>query len=54
MGELQAGHGGDLQPVEFHPCVAAVAGVVGDGDLAPRQGGELVWRLGWLAFTSRT
>jgi hypothetical protein len=40
--EVQAGDGGDLQAAEFHAGVAAVAGVVGDGDLAPGQGGQLV------------
>jgi hypothetical protein len=42
VGEVQASHGGDLQAAEFDPAVAAVAGVVGEGDLAPRQGGELL------------
>jgi hypothetical protein len=31
--------------------VAAVVGVVGDWDLAPRQSGELVVEVGWLALT---
>ena len=42
VGEVQASDGGDLQAAEFHPVVAAVAGTVGDGDLAPGEAGELV------------
>jgi hypothetical protein len=41
VGEVQTGHGGDLQPAELHAAVAAVAGVVGDGDLAPGQALQL-------------
>jgi hypothetical protein len=51
VAEVQAGDGGDLQPAEFDPAVAAVAGVVSDGDVAPGQGLELVVDAGWLAFT---
>jgi hypothetical protein len=42
VGEVQAGDGGDLQAAELGTAVAAVAGVVGDRDLVPRQGLELV------------
>jgi hypothetical protein len=42
VGEVQASDGGDLQAAQFHPVVAAVAGTVGDGDLAPGEAGELV------------
>jgi len=42
VGEVQAGDGGDLQAADLGPAVASVTGAVGDGDLAPRQGGQLV------------
>jgi len=42
VGEVQASDGGGLQAAELGPTMAAVAGVVGDGDLAPGQGGQLV------------
>jgi hypothetical protein len=42
VGEVQASHGGDLQLAKLHAAVAAVAGVVGDRDVAPGQGGQLV------------
>jgi hypothetical protein len=42
VGEVQAGDGGDLEPADLGPAVAVVAGVVGDGDLAPRQDLELL------------
>jgi hypothetical protein len=41
LGEPQASDGGDLQAAELHACVAAVAGLVHDGNVAPRQGGQL-------------
>src|SRR5215216_3644226 len=37
VGEVQASDGGDLQAAELDVAVAAVAGVVGDGDVAPWQ-----------------
>jgi hypothetical protein len=36
MREVQESDGGDLQAAELYAVVAAVAGVVGDGDSAPR------------------
>jgi hypothetical protein len=42
VGEVQASHGGCLQAAALGAAVAAVAGGVGDGDLAPWQGLELV------------
>jgi hypothetical protein len=41
-GGSQACDGGDLEAAELHACVAAVAGLVSDADVAPGQGGELV------------
>jgi len=41
-GRVQASDGGCLQAADLHAVVAAVVGVVGDGDLAPGQGGQLV------------
>jgi hypothetical protein len=41
-GKPRASDGGDLQAADLGPTVAAVAGVVLDGDLVPGQGGELV------------
>ena len=46
VGEVQARHGGDLEPAELDPAVPAVAGLVHHGDVAPRQGGELVAQAG--------
>jgi hypothetical protein len=40
-------------PEELHPVVAAALGVVGDGDLWPRQGGELLVEGGWVGWPSR-
>jgi len=34
MGEVQASRGGDLEAAELDPAVAAVAGVVGNGEQA--------------------
>jgi hypothetical protein len=42
VGEVQAGNGGDLQAAGLDPAVAAVAGVVGDRDLALGQSLELL------------
>jgi hypothetical protein len=39
-----------LQAAELGAAVGAVAGVVGDGDLAPRQGGELAVQGGLVAL----
>jgi hypothetical protein len=39
--EVQAGDGGDLQPADLDPAVAAVAGVIQDGDVAPGQASQL-------------
>jgi hypothetical protein len=44
VGKVQASDGGDLETTDLHVVVAAVAGVVGDGDVAPWQGGEPVLR----------
>ena len=40
--QVQASDGGCLQAADLYACVAAVAGVVGDGDGSPGQGGQLV------------
>jgi hypothetical protein len=40
--EVQASDGGDLEPAGLDAAMAAVAGAVGDGDLVPRQGDELL------------
>jgi hypothetical protein len=50
VGEVQASHGGDLRPAELHAAVAAVAGVVGDRDVAPRQGSELIVEAGLVSL----
>jgi hypothetical protein len=50
VGEVQASDGGDRQAAELGPAVAAVAGVVGDGDVAPGQCLELVVQRGLVAF----
>jgi hypothetical protein len=42
VGEVQASDGGDLEPAGLDAAMAAVAGAVGDGDLVPRQGDELL------------
>jgi hypothetical protein len=42
VGEVQAGDSGDLQAAGLHAAVAAVAGVVSDGDITPGQELELV------------
>jgi hypothetical protein len=42
VGEVQASDRGDLQVADLDPAVAAVAGVVLDGDLPPGQDLELV------------
>ena len=51
VGEVQAGDGGDLQAANLGAAVAAVAGVVGNGDSG--HGRVVSWwcRLGWLALT---
>jgi hypothetical protein len=36
------GHGGDLQDAALVTAMASLTGVIGDGDLPPGQGGELV------------
>src|SRR6266508_4489613 len=41
---------GDLQATDLDAVVAAVAGVVGEGDLAPGQGLELLLQRGLVAF----
>jgi hypothetical protein len=51
VGEVQASDGGDLQAAQLHAAVAAVADVVGDGDVAPWQASQLLVHVGWLAFT---
>jgi hypothetical protein len=50
VGEVQASDGGDLQAAELHAVVAAVAGVVGDGDLAPGQRLELLVQRGLVGL----
>src|SRR5215203_1292602 len=50
VGEVQAGDGGDLQAAGLDPAVAAVAGAVGDGDLAPGQASQLVVQGGLVAL----
>jgi len=45
VGEVQTSDGGDLEAADLHAVVAAVAGVVGDGDVASWQGGELMLEL---------
>ncbi len=50
MGEVQAGDGGCLQAADLGAAVAAVAGVVGDGDVWPGQELELVLERGLVAF----
>jgi hypothetical protein len=50
VGEAQISDGGDLEAAEFHAVVAAVAGVVGDGDLAPGQGLELLVQRGLVGL----
>jgi hypothetical protein len=40
MGEVQTGDRRDLETADLGPTMTAVAGGVGDRDLAPRQGGE--------------
>jgi hypothetical protein len=50
VGEIQASDGGDLQPADLHAVVAAVAGVVGDRGLAPRQGLELLVQRGLVGL----
>jgi len=50
VGEVQAGDGGDLEAAELDPAVAAVAGVVCDGDIAPGQELELLVERGLVAL----
>ena len=47
VGEVQASDGGDLEAAGLDAAVAAVAGVVGDGNVRPWQGLELVMQR-WL------
>jgi hypothetical protein len=42
VGKVQASDRGDLQAAGLDPAVAAVAGVVGDGDLLPGQASQLL------------
>jgi len=53
VGEVQAGNGGDLQAAGLDPAVAAVAGVVGDRDLAPGQSLELLVQGGLVGLDDR-
>ena len=51
MGEGQpGGHGGDLEGAAFLAAVAALAGLMGDGNLPPGQGGELGVQAGLVAL----
>jgi hypothetical protein len=50
VGEVQACDGGDLQAAGLDAAVAAVAGVVGDRDVAPRQGLELLVERGLVTL----
>ena len=50
VGEVQAGDGGDLQAAGLDAAVAAVAGVVGDRDVPPRQGFELAVQRGLVGL----
>jgi hypothetical protein len=50
VGEVQASHGGDLQAADLGPAVAAVAGLVSDGDVAPGEAGELVVQRGLVGL----
>jgi len=50
VGDVQAGDGGCLQAAGLGAAVAAVAGVVGDRDIAPRQGGELMVEAGLVGL----
>jgi hypothetical protein len=50
VGEPEAGDGGDLQPAGLDVAVAAVVGVVGDGDLTPGQGPELLVQRGLVGL----
>jgi hypothetical protein len=49
-GEVQASEGGDLQAAERYAVVTAVTGVVGDGDLAPGQAGQLMVQRGLVGL----
>jgi hypothetical protein len=50
VGEVKAGDRGDLQAAGLDPAVAAVAGVVLDGDLPPGQGSELLVQGGMVGL----
>jgi hypothetical protein len=50
VGEVQAGDGGDLQAAGLGAAVAAVAGVVDDRDLVPRQELELAVQRGLVGL----
>ena len=52
VGEVQASDGGDLELAGLDAAVAAVAGVVGDGDLTPGQGHELLLERGLVGLTT--
>jgi hypothetical protein len=49
-GKVEASDGGDLQTADLHAAVAAVVGVVGDGDLAPGQALQLVVQGGLIGL----
>jgi hypothetical protein len=50
VGEVQARDGGDLQAAGLDAAVAAIAGVVGDGNVRPWQGLELVVQRGLIVL----
>jgi hypothetical protein len=50
VGEVQGSHGDDLQAAELDATVATVMGVVGDGDRAPGQGGQLAVEAGLVGL----
>jgi hypothetical protein len=50
VGEVQASDGGDLEPAELDPAVAAVTGVVLGGDVAPGQDLELLVQRGLVVL----
>jgi hypothetical protein len=48
VGEVQAGHGGDLQTADLHAAVPAVAGLVHHGDVA--TAGWRAGSAGWAGY----
>jgi hypothetical protein len=50
VGEVQASDGGDLEPAELDPAMAAVTGVVLGGDVAPGQDLELLVQRGLVVL----